>query len=119
MKKILLVEDDTSMRNFLFAALSDAGYEVQQASDGLEALDKLKATPFDLLLTDIVMPAMDGISLSKHAREISPNMKVIFITGFSGMASFSANEQDPVVTKPFHLKDLVTRVNVMLNNRPT
>src|SRR5690606_10883894 len=90
MARILLAEDDRSMCGFLVLALEKAGHSVTVAYDGLEALGLLKEggrdVPFDLLLTDIVMPGMDGIELSQKAVKLYPDLKIMFITGFAAVA---------------------------------
>ena len=113
MAAILLAEDDDSMRRFLKKALERAGHTVIDASQGDEALTELQLREFDLLLTDIVMPVMDGIELARRATEIDPEMKIMFITGFAAVALNAANqapEDAKVLSKPFHLKDLVHEV---------
>ncbi len=117
MASILLAEDDESMRRFLKSALEKAGHEVVDASQGDEALTELQMREFDLLLTDIVMPVMDGIELARRASEIDPGMKIMFITGFAAVALNPANkapEDAKVLSKPFHLKDLVAEVERMV-----
>jgi len=120
MAKILLAEDDASMRGFLAAALEKAGHEVTARVDGLDALNALetgKDGDFDLLLADIVMPGMDGIELAQKAAEMHPSIKVMFITGFAAVAMGARNPartQARVLSKPFHLKDLVDQVNQLL-----
>ena len=84
--KILLAEDDNDMRRFLVKALQNAGYEVASFDNGLSAYDRLREEPFELLLTDIVMPEMDGIELARRATELDPEIKVMFITGFAAVA---------------------------------
>ena len=113
MAAILLAEDDDSMRRFLKKALERAGHTVVDASQGDEALTELQLREFDLLLTDIVMPVMDGIELARRAAEIDPEMNIMFITGFAAVALNAANhapEDAKVLSKPFHLKDLVQEV---------
>lgn len=113
MASILLAEDDESMRRFLKKALEKAGHAVIDAGQGDEALTELQLREFDLLLTDIVMPVMDGIELARQAAEIDPEMKIMFITGFAAVALNPANhapEDAKVLSKPFHLKDLVQEV---------
>jgi len=113
MATILLAEDDESMRRFLRKALERAGHSVVDAGQGDEALTELQLREFDLLLTDIVMPVMDGIELARRAAEIDPDMKIMFITGFAAVALNPANqapEDAKVLSKPFHLKDLVQEV---------
>ncbi|ADH89995.1 response regulator receiver protein [Ancylobacter novellus DSM 506] len=117
MLKILLAEDDHDMRRFLVKALQNAGYEVVDFDNGRSAYDRLREEPFELLLTDIVMPEMDGIELARRATELDPDIKVMFITGFAAVA-LNAGSQAPkdakVLSKPFHLRDLVNEVGKML-----
>jgi two-component system cell cycle response regulator CpdR len=80
-------------------------------------LEAVKSFRFDLLLTDIVMPVMDGIELARIAAQIDPEMKIMFITGFAAVAlnpSSDAPKQAKVLSKPFHLKDLVHEVDRMI-----
>lgn len=115
MARILLAEDDDSMRDFLAKALSRAGHEVEAVADGEDGLDTLGETPgqFELLLTDIVMPGVDGIELARRAAEIDPGLKIMFITGFAAVAlnaGSGAPKDAKVLSKPFHLRDLVDEV---------
>ena len=84
--KILLAEDDGDMRRFLVKALQNAGFNVASFDNGLSAYHRLREEPFELLLTDIVMPEMDGIELARRATELDPDIKVMFITGFAAVA---------------------------------
>jgi two-component system cell cycle response regulator CpdR len=113
MFRILLAEDDDSMRVYLARALTRSGYEVLPVDRGTAALPLLEAEHFDLLLTDIVMPEMDGIELAQKAALIAPEMRVMFITGFAAVA-LKAGKASPgarVLSKPFHLRDLVAEVD--------
>ena len=113
MIRILLAEDDESMRVYLARALERTGYHVVAVDNGLAALPLLESEPFDLLLTDIVMPEMDGIELAQKAAEIAPDIRVMFITGFAAVA-LKAGRKTPdakVLSKPFHLRDLVAEVD--------
>ena len=115
--KILLAEDDTDMRRFLVKALENAGYDVASFDNGLSAYNRLREEPFSLLLTDIVMPEMDGIELARKATELDPDIKVMFITGFAAVALNSdskAPKDAKVLSKPFHLRDLVHEVDRMM-----
>ena len=112
MIRILLAEDEQAMREYLARALERSGYEVVAVDRGTAAVPLLESERFDLLLTDIVMPEMDGIELARHCNTVSPATEVMFITGFSGVA-LRAGETMPsakVLSKPFHLKDLVLEV---------
>src|SRR5262245_29176589 len=117
MSKILLAEDDTDMRRFLVKALQNAGFEVTSYDNGLSAYHRLREEPFELLLTDIVMPEMDGIELARRAAELDPDIKIMFITGFAAVAlnaDSNAPRQAKVLSKPIHLRELVNEVQKML-----
>lgn len=117
MANILLAEDDAALRQFIKAALEKSGHEVSAHEDGLAALAALKGREFDLLLTDIVMPGLDGIELSAKAAELRPAMKIVFITGFAAMALEDKNAlrgQSKIISKPFHLGQLTAEVEAML-----
>jgi two-component system cell cycle response regulator CpdR len=112
MFRILLAEDEQVMREYLARALERSGYEVVAVNSGTAAAPLLEAERFDLLLTDIIMPEMDGIQLAQYCNMVSPTTDVIFITGFSGVA-LRAGASIPnakILAKPFHLKDLVLEV---------
>lgn len=118
MAHILLAEDDHSMREFLGLALGKAGHSVVSCADGLKALEVLREkTHFDLLLTDIVMPGMDGIELAQTAARLCPGLKVMFITGFAAVAVDQQQKEaqnSRILSKPFHLKELVSQVDSLL-----
>jgi two-component system, cell cycle response regulator CpdR len=116
-KRILLAEDDNDMRQFLTRALKNAGYDVVSFDNGKSAYDRLREEPFSLLLSDIVMPEMDGIELARRATELDPDLKVMFITGFAAVAlnpDSEAPKDASVLSKPFHLRDLVNEVERLL-----
>ena len=116
-QRILLAEDDEDMRRFLVKALEKAGYDVVSFGNGLEAYERLKEEPFMLLLTDIVMPEMDGIELARRAAELDPDIKIMFITGFAAVALNSdsaAPKNAKVLSKPVHLRELGNEVQKML-----
>ena len=112
MIRILLAEDEEAMRTYLARALQNAGYEVVAVDRGTAALPLLYDQQFDLLLSDIVMPEMDGIELAQRCAEISPKTKVMFITGFAAVTLKASREapQAKVLSKPFHLRDIVLEV---------
>ena len=116
MIRILLAEDDDVMREYLTRALTKSGYAVESVDRGTAALELIKSEQsFDLLLTDIVMPEMDGIELAQKAAIVAPMLRVMFITGFSAV-SLKAGQAMPnakVLSKPFHLRDLVLEVDRM------
>ncbi len=121
MANILLAEDDISMRHFLTAALERAGHKVIPCEHGLHALEEAEkhAETLDLLLADIVMPGMDGIELSQRVNAINPAIRVVFITGFSGVAvnakdAAAAEAPAKILSKPFHLNKLVEQIETVL-----
>jgi DNA-binding NtrC family response regulator len=80
--KILIVEDDTITRRNLSVLLSDEGYDVDQAGDGVQALEIIAEQPFDLVLSDIVMPRMDGLKLLQELQFVAPQMPVMIMTSY-------------------------------------
>ncbi len=117
MARILLAEDDDSMRHFLSRALTRAGHNVIAVSQGTDALPLISAGEFDLLLADIVMPEMDGIELARRAGKLDPAMRVMFITGFAAVALNRFGGVKPtskVLSKPFHLRELIDEIDKLL-----
>lgn len=115
--RILLAEDDGDMRRFLTRALERAGYDVVSVGDGQAAYDRLREEPFSLLLTDIVMPEMNGVELARRATRLDPDLCVMFITGFAAVAlddEHGTPRGAKVLSKPFHLRELVREVGRML-----
>ncbi|MEP3247033.1 MAG: response regulator [Sneathiella sp.] len=114
MARILLAEDDNSMRHFLARSLEIAGHEVLAFADGEDALPALTAGPFDILISDIVMPRMGGIELAVQAKGIVEGLPIIFITGFSAVSIEDLDTIEGVsqmLSKPFHLNSLVDAVD--------
>ncbi len=104
MAHILIVEDEDKMRHLLSIMLSRKGYRVDQAGDGIEALEMIRATPFDMVITDIKMPRMDGMELLEKIKEMEIPCPVVFITAFATVESaVEAMRQGVVdyITKPF------------------
>lgn len=117
MARILIAEDDASMRQFLAMALEKAGHTVTLCENGILALQTIETDPaYDLLLSDIVMPGIDGIELSRKAVAIIPNLEIIFITGFAAVTGQQTQAQ--ILSKPFNLKDLVSKVDAILAKQP-
>ena len=115
--RILLAEDDDSLRAFLARALERAGYEVRSCADGDEAIEALGDGPYDLLLTDIVMPGVDGIEVAREAAARMPALRIMFITGFAAVALSPGNRAPQgakVLSKPVHLREIVAEVERMI-----
>ncbi|MBP9752973.1 MAG: response regulator [Proteobacteria bacterium] len=115
---ILLVEDEEAVRMFSARALREKGYTVLEAENGEDALKIIKkGEKFDLLVTDVVMPKMDGPTLNKKVRDIIPQMKTIFISGYAEdtfRKNLGTNAQIHFLPKPFSLKDLIFKVQEVL-----
>ena len=109
MAKILITEDEDSLRIFVARALRLDGHETDEAADGAEGLEKLKGGSYDLLLSDIRMPVMDGIELAHQAKDAFPALKILLMTGYAEQrerADDLAEKIIDVVPKPFALPDL-------------
>lgn len=118
---ILLVEDEKIVRESLMHALDVYGYTIIEAVNGKEALEiyKKRSSEISLVITDIVMPVMNGITSYKEMLKVNPKLKVIFTTGYVGEAHRKEgfNEEDHVVmVKPLIIKDLVRKVEDMLKD---
>jgi two-component system cell cycle sensor histidine kinase/response regulator CckA len=112
---ILLVEDEDGLRSLNARGLRSRGYSVIEASNGMEALEALQETEgaVDLVVSDVVMPEMDGPTLLKAMRERSPDLKIIFVSGYAEDAfekSLPENQQFAFLPKPFTLSQLVAAV---------
>lgn len=108
--KILVVDDNTQLLDLLVDTLSAIGHEVVGAGDGAEALGKLKDGRFDLMVTDIKMPGIDGISLLKKCRRYYPELPVLFITGLTTPEVMGQATPDGFLAKPFrisHMEELI------------
>jgi len=117
MARILLAEDDASLRGFLTRALERAGHAVEAVEDGDGALAALASGRFDLLLADIVMPGLDGIELASRAAAADPALRIMLITGFVAVALRARHAVGParVLSKPIHLRDLVRQIGEVLD----
>ena len=107
--KILVAEDDGTVREFVVRALRQQGHDVAAVADGLEALALLGAERFDLLLADIVMPELDGIALALKVAKDYPEMPVLLMTGYSAERQRAHNLDaliHDVITKPFTLRQI-------------
>ena len=116
---ILLVEDEEAVRAFAVRALTSRGYTVHEASTGAEALDVMTEIEgkVDLVVSDVVMPEMDGPSLLRELRKTQPDLKIIFVSGYAEEAfskNLPENETFHFLAKPFSLKQLATKVKEVL-----
>ena len=115
-EKILIVEDDAITRRNLCVLLSEEGYEVDEAGDGLQALEILAQRQFDLVLSDIIMPRMDGLKLLKRLQHLAPEVPVVIMTSYlSGSASSVPAGAAEFIRKPFVVDDLLFKVQRILH----
>ena len=111
--RLLIAEDDDSVRDFLERALREAGYIVRSAADGLQALELLGRGRYDLLITDIVMPGLDGIALALKIAQDYPDTRVLMITGYAAERQRAHNLDSlihQVLAKPFSLEEILSAV---------
>ena len=112
--RVLLVEDEVEVRQFAVRALKRQGYEVMEAADGVEALELMRANPgkIDIVVSDVVMPEMDGPALFKELRKDNPLIKVIFVSGYPNEAfrETLGTEDFAFLPKPFSLPQLAEKV---------
>ncbi len=117
MARILVVEDDKDLNRFVTVFLSNSGYEAVSALDGLEALEKLENSRFDMVITDIMMPRMDGFELAEALRRTNKELPIIFMTAKDDKASkmFGYNiGVDDYVVKPFDIDVLAIKISALL-----
>ncbi len=112
-KHILVTDDEDSVRDFVERALNYAGYAVTTAHNGAEALEHLQKQKFDLLLTDIVMPELDGIALALKASKDYPDMKILMMSGYANQRQRAHNLDvlaHEVISKPFSLEEITRKI---------
>jgi len=115
MAKILAVEDEALVRMLIVETLVDAGHDVLEASDGDQALAIVqKTSDLDLIVTDVRMSKMDGFSLAQAAREVRPDLPVLFMTGYMGTDVPAKMPDAKVMQKPFDPEDLLAAISLML-----
>ncbi|WAJ69941.1 response regulator [Catenovulum adriaticum] len=119
MKRILAVDDSASMRQMVSFTLKKAGFDVTEAKDGVEALEIAKQAEFDLVISDVNMPNMDGITLISHLRSL-PNYKfvpMLMLTTESGLDKKSAGKAAGAtgwIVKPFNPDQLLATIGKVL-----
>jgi len=120
LKKILVVDDEAGIRNLLFDVLSSKGFKVTLAKDGKDSLKQMRNRHFDLLITDINMPRLDGIELLRRMKRADRKERVIIMTG----DPFDKKELDKDIPhvfsqlrKPFHMNKFLEVVSTALASR--
>ena len=120
--RVLIVDDEEMVRNFLVSVLFKQGQNCQTARDGLEALEKIKNNSFDAVVTDIVMPRMDGITLTQETVKLYPDLPILVITGhaeeYSAKSAMAAGARE-FIKKPFSLPEFIIRFDKMMRDHET
>lgn len=117
MFRILVAEDDRELRQLFRRVLENSGYEVAEAADGQEALDLLESTYIDLIISDIMMPRVDGFELVRSVRQAGMHMPVLMITArdaFQDMQRGFVSGTDDYMVKPVNVNEMVLRVGALL-----
>ncbi len=117
MINILVVEDNTDLREMLCSALNDNGYNSFSASDGLDALDVLEKNVIDLIVCDIMMPNMDGYQLTKSLRNVRNNVPILIVTAKDDYESMQRGFNlgvDDYMIKPINIREMLLRIHALL-----
>ena len=117
---MLVVEDESVVRGLILEELHELGYAALEAVDGTSGLEMLRSKRrIDLLITDIGLPGLNGRQLADAARELRPSLKVLFMTGYAENAALASGFLEPgmeMITKPFAMEALATRIRSMLTD---
>lgn len=116
-KRVLIVDDEKFVRELIRDTLRTRGYETGLAEDGVEALEALEESEYDLVISDVVMPRLQGLELLKRTKKEYPKVKVIILTGYSrqhNISDFLLYGADEYLTKPFQVDRLLATVERVL-----
>ncbi len=116
--EVLVVDDDVNLLDLLVDTLTTIGYSATGVGGGLEALQLLQKRDFDLMITDIKMPDLDGIGLLKKVRRLYPKMPVLFITGVASSEVIGRATADGFLAKPFRISHIEKLIEDTLKNEP-
>ena len=115
--KLLLVEDESDLRLIIADVLKDEGYEILSATNGLEGLKKVKEEKPDIVVSDVMMPQMDGFTMAKEIRKLNAHIPILFLTAKSSIEDieegFETGAND-YIKKPFELRELLIRIKALL-----
>ncbi|NDE91416.1 MAG: response regulator [Alphaproteobacteria bacterium] len=116
--RILVAEDNPAVREFIQRALGSAGHDVTVTVDGQQALDQLSRETYDVLVTDIVMPNVDGIALALKATSLHPDLRIVMISGYA-QERMRAHNIDAlvhrIIAKPFSIVEICDAVKDAMN----
>jgi YesN/AraC family two-component response regulator len=120
MKKILLVDDNMMMRRLIINLFRNENIEIDEASDGREGLDKISTRVYDLVITDIIMPVMEGTEMIREAKKHHPNLKIIAISGGKPYYLYVAKKLgvEAVFNKPLNQHHFYDKVKNLLQFQP-
>jgi signal transduction histidine kinase len=114
--KILVLDDDEDVRNVTSATIEELGYRVVALPNPEEALNRLESERFDLLLTDVAMPVMNGVELARRARTLGHELPILFASGYADVQAFGAELSDEtVLKKPFRIAELAAKIEAALD----
>jgi signal transduction histidine kinase/ActR/RegA family two-component response regulator len=117
--RILLVDDDDDVRSVAAAMVAELGYDVVTAAAGEEALRLLGEGGFELMVTDIAMPGMNGVELGRRARRLAPDLPILFASGYADVQTFGVELSDELVLrKPFRISEVAARLHHLLEAGP-
>jgi len=119
--RILVVDDELLIRDLLYDFFTGQGWDIAVAEDGERALDMLRSRKFDLVLSDIRMPQMDGLALSAHVKEEHPGLPVVLMTGYPSVetaVSALRGKVDDYIIKPFNINQLYKLVEAKVKAKP-
>jgi two-component system, OmpR family, alkaline phosphatase synthesis response regulator PhoP len=121
-RRVLVVEDDASIRELLRLHLDLAGFTIDEAGEGRSALERARATPFDLVLLDVMLPGLDGVSVCRAIRNGGPNVDtpILMLTAREGESDKVLGLEsgaDDYLTKPFGVRELMARISALMRRR--
>jgi DNA-binding NtrC family response regulator len=117
---ILVVDDELLIRDLLYDFFTGQGWNISVAEDGRRALDMMRSGRYDLVLSDIKMPQMDGLALSAHLKQSHPDLPVVLMTGYPSVDSAVTalrNKVDDYVIKPFNINQLYKLIESKVRDR--
>lgn len=116
-KRILIVDDESYVRDLIRDTLHTRGYHTALAADGQRALEALAQQTYDMVISDVVMPEMEGFELLKKVKSLHPETKVVILTGYSrhhDISEFLLHGADDYLSKPFQVQELLVAVSRVL-----
>ncbi len=116
-KRILIADDEKAVRTLLAEALKHHDYEIDVVENGIEAISHIDRRSYDLIITDYMMPEMDGLELTRRIRLKYPSLPIIVVSGNGPQQDLLKNGATACIMKPFNVCDLQNRVKNILNTQ--